>query len=131
MKTLIPALAAASLALASSFGFAQGTPGYGPGPGGWHQASRGDMRERMRGAYEACKDNPDRRACMTDQFCAKSPDPAACQARAKERAQFRQQRLEQRQKMHEACNGKRGDDLSTCLREQRPAFGPRGPRSKG
>src|SRR3972149_1234010 len=92
MKTLIPALAAASLALASSFAFAQGTPGYGPGmggqgmgpgggygpgPGAGHQASRGEMRERMRGAYEACKDNPDRRACMTDQYCAKSPDPAS------------------------------------------------------
>lgn len=146
MKSLIPALAAASLAVASSFAFAQGTPGYdpgmsgqgmgpgggyGPGHGAWHQASRGEMRERMRGAYEACKDNPDRRACMTDQYCAKSPDPAKCQTQAKERAQFWQQRLEQRQKMHEACTGKRGDDLSKCLDEQHQHFGPRGPRSKG
>lgn len=133
MKTLIPALAAASLALASSFAFAQGTPGYGPGMGGqgmgpgggygpghgaWHQANRGPMREQMRGAYEACKDNPDRRACMTDQYCAKSPDPAKCQTQAKERAQFWQQRLEQRQKMHEACTGKRGEVLTKCMGDQ-------------
>ena len=31
---------------------------------------------------------------------------------------FRKVRLEQRQKAHEACNAKRGDELVKCLREQ-------------
>lgn len=124
MKTLIPTLAAVSLALAASFAVAQGTPGYGPGMGSQgmgEQARRGGMREQMRGAYEACKDNPDRRACMSEQFCAKSPDPAKCQAQAKERTKFAYQRQDQRQMMHEACNGKRGEDLSKCLQDQHQA----------
>jgi len=128
MKTLIPTLAAATLALAASFAFAQGTPGYGPGMGGQGmgpgmqgQAGRGDSHEQMKAAYAACKDKPDRRACMTEQYCAKSPDPAKCQAQAKERAQHGQQRLEQRQKLHEACNGKRGEDLTKCMQGQQQA----------
>ena len=128
MKTLIPALAAASFALAVTFAFAQGTPGYGPGMGGQGmgpgmqgQAGRGEMHEKMKVAYEACKDKPDRRACMTEQYCAKSPDPAKCQAQAKEHAQHRQQRLEQRQKLHETCNGKRGEDLTKCMQTQHQA----------
>lgn len=151
MKTLIPAVAAATLALAATFAFAQGTPGYGPGvgggpgmgpgggygqgmgPGGGYgpggggpgrgMADRGEWREHMRAAYEACKSKPDLRGCMTEQVCAKSADPAQCQARAKERAKFAQQRLDEQQKIHEACNGKRGDDLVKCLGEQREKFG--------
>jgi Spy/CpxP family protein refolding chaperone len=134
MKRLIPTLAAASFAVFASFAFAQGTPGYGPGmggqgmgPGGMQgpgmqgQAGRGEMREKMRAAYEACKDKPDQRACMTEQYCAKSPDPAKCQAQAKEHAQLGQKRLEERQKMAEACNGKRGDDLTKCVQTQHQA----------
>ena len=137
MNRLIPTLAAASFALAATFAFAQGTPGYGPG-GGYgpglggqgmggqgmgmrDQAGRGDMREKMRAAYEACKDKPDQRACMAEQYCAKSPDPAKCQAQAKERAQYGQQRLEERQKQHEACNGKRGEELTKCMQTQHQA----------
>jgi hypothetical protein len=140
MKALIPTLAAVSLALAASFAVAQGTPGsgpgmgYGPGMGSQNmgrgggygpamgdQARRGEMHEQMRGAYEACKDKANRRACMTEQYCAKSPDPAKCQAQAKERTKFAHQRLEQRQMMHEACNGKRAEDLTKCLQDQRQA----------
>jgi Spy/CpxP family protein refolding chaperone len=128
MKALIPTLAAATLALAATFAFAQGTQGYGPGMGGQgmgpgmrDQANRGETREKMRAIYEACKDKPDRHACMTEQYCAKSPNPAECQAKAKEHAQYSQQRVEQRQKMHEACNGKRGEDLTKCMQGQMQA----------
>lgn len=132
MKTLIPALAAVSFALAATFAVAQGTPGHGPGTGGQgmgpgggygpgNQAGRGEMREQMRGAYEACKDKSDRRACMTEQYCAKSTDQAKCQAQAKEQQARFSQRLEQQQKMHEACNGKRGEDLTKCMGDQRLA----------
>jgi hypothetical protein len=126
MKRLIPTLAAATLAVAATFAFAQGGPGYGPGGGygpgaGMQGQGRGEHREQMRAAYESCKDKPDRQACMTEQFCAKATDKAKCQVQAKERAQYGQQRLEQRQKMHEACNGKRGADLTTCMQGQQQA----------
>ena len=127
MKTLIPTMAAAALALAATFAFAQGTPGYGPGMGGQGMrpgggpGMQGEGREQMKAAYEACKDKPDRRACMTEQYCAKSADPAKCRTQAKEREQHGQQRLEQRQKMHEACNGKRGEDLTKCMQGQHQA----------
>ena len=140
MKRLIPTLAAATLAIAASFAFAQGTPGYGPGMGGQGMGGqgmgpgggygpgagmqgqgRGEHREQMRAAYESCKDKPDRQACMSEQFCANAADKAKCQAQAKERAQYGQQRLEQRQKMHEACNAKRGEELTTCMQGQRHA----------
>ena len=125
MKTLIPALAAASLALAATFAIAQGTPGYGPGMGGQGMGpGMGDPahREQMRAAYEACKDKPDRHACMTEQYCAKSPDPAKCQAQAKERQARLGQRMERQQKLHEACNAKRGEDLAKCMRDQHLAL---------
>jgi hypothetical protein len=110
MNRFTTAAAAVSLALCSSFAMAQMQPG---GP------DRVQMRENMKAAYEACKDQPNRRACMTDRFCAKSQDPAKCQARAKEHGQRMQKHAEERQKMHEACNGKRGDDLANCIKAQR------------
>ena len=110
MNRLIPAVAAAVFCLATAMSYAQ-------------DAGKGPMRENMKAAHEACKDKPDRRACMTERFCAKSQDPGKCQARAKERGQHMQQRAEQRQKMHEACNGKRGDELVKCLHEQREKLG--------
>ena len=141
MKRLIPTLAAASFALAASFAFAQGGPGYGPGGGGYGPGmggqgmgpgggygpgagmqGRGVHREEMRAAYESCKDKPDHQACMSEQFCAKATDKAACQAQAIERQAYMTQRVEQRQKMHEACNGKRGDELTSCLITQRQAL---------
>src|SRR5574341_694880 len=95
MKRLIPAVAAGTLALAAAFAFAQGTPGSGPGMGGGQGMGpgmmgqgagmggpgfRGQHREAMRAAYEACKGNADVRACMSEQVCAKAQDPAKCQA---------------------------------------------------
>jgi hypothetical protein len=132
MKRLIPTLAAATLAFAASFAFAQGGPGSGPGmsgqgmgPGGGNgpgPGMQGQGREQMRAAYEACKDKPDRRACMTEQYCAKSADKAKCQAQAKEHQARMSQHLEQQQKMHEACNGKRGEDLTKCMQGQHQAL---------
>jgi len=121
MKRLIPNLAAATLACAATFAVAHDEQGQG----------RGAHREQMRAAYEACKDKPDRQACMSEQFCAKAADKARCEAQAKERAQLRQRRLEERQKAHEACNGKRGEELGKCLGEQRQTFGRRAPQSRG
>ena len=128
MNRFVPALAAACFSLAATFAFAQGAPGYGPGMGGQgmgpggmqgQQQGRGERHEQMRAIYDACKDKPDQRACMTEQYCANSADKAKCQAQAKERAQLGQQRLEERQKMHEACTGKRGDELTKCVQTQR------------
>ena len=113
MNRLVTTLATASLALAASFAQAQMTPG---SPGMSHR------HEGMRAAFEACKENPDRRACITQQICAKASDPAKCHASAKERMQHMQQRVEKRQQMHEACNGKRGDDLTNCIKGQRQKF---------
>lgn len=154
MKRFIPALAAATLAIAASFAFAQGGPGYGPGgmggpgygpgmggqgtgpgggqgtgPGGGYGPGQGmgrqgmnpEQREQMRAAYETCKDKPNRQACMSEQVCAKATDPAKCQAQAKERHGLMAKRMEERQAMHEACNGKRGDELTGCLQTQHQA----------
>ena len=145
MKPLIPTLAAGAFALVAAVAFAQapgGGPGYGPGAGPMGggrgitdcskaqdpaqceqrrtemQKRRGEMRDQMRSAYEACKDKDDRRACMTEQICSKAQDPAQCQSRAKERHARMGQRMDERQQMHEACTGKRGEELGKCLREQ-------------
>jgi hypothetical protein len=103
--------------LCSAFALQAQTPPKEPGKG-MHGEHRKAMREKMKAAHEACKDKADRKACMTEQFCAKAQDPAQCQAKAKERQGKHAQRMEERQKMHEACNGKRGDELQKCLGEQ-------------
>ena len=154
MNRLIPALAAACFSLAAATAMAQppsgdgkgpmGGPG-GGGPGGGHhrmkpcsqeaepakcEANRKERYERAKQAREACKDKPDRRGCMTEQYCAKEQDPAQCQARAKERHARSSQRLDQRQAAHEACTGKRGDELQTCLYAQRGTSRRGGPDKK-
>lgn len=45
------------------------------------------MRAARDEARKACegKQGPERRECMTKSVCAKAPDPARCEARAKER----------------------------------------------
>ena len=80
---------------------------------------REKMKEAYQAAREACKDNPDRRGCMTQQMCSRAPDPAKCQERSKERHAKMSQRMDQRQAAHEACTGKRGDELMKCLEAQR------------
>jgi len=113
MNRFTTAIAAVSLALASSFALAQMSQG-GPERGG----ERGRMHEGMRAAFEACKDKPDRRACVTEQVCSKASDPKRCFEHAKMRGEHMQKRAEDRQKMHEACNGKRGEDLANCMKTQ-------------
>ena len=112
MNRIATALAAVSFAFAATLAQAQT-----PSPA---KPDRGQMRESMKAAHEACKDKPDRRACMTEQYCAKSANPAECHAKAKERHAKMSQRMDERQKAHEACTGKRGDELSTCLRDKLP-----------
>ena len=105
MKRLIPAVAAAVFCLATAMSYAQ-------------DAGKGPMRENMKAAHEACKDKPDHRACMTESMCSKAPDPAKCQANAKERQAKKSKHMDERQAAAEACTGKRGDDLRKCYREQ-------------
>jgi Spy/CpxP family protein refolding chaperone len=153
MKRFLPALAAACFSLSASFAFAQapsGDAGKGPGMmgrGGEHhhmmkpcsqesdpakcEANRKAMRENMKAAHEACKDKADKRACMTDQYCAKSPNPSECQAKAKERHAKMSKRMDEHQKAAEACTGKRGDELQKCYREQREKSGHHRPGQKG
>ncbi len=138
MSRFAPAFAAACFSLAAVMAHAQTPPADGKGPGmmergGHHrmfkpcsqepdpakcEANRKQMRENMNAAREACKDKPDRHACMTESMCAKSPDPAKCQAGAKERHARMSKRMDERQALAEACNGRRGDELRKCYREQ-------------
>lgn len=95
----------ALLLSASSTLFAQtpGSPDGKEGPPGGHRAMRPcaqeanaaqcesrrkEFREHLAQAREACKGKAgsERGQCMTTQICAKAPDPAKCQERAKERA---------------------------------------------
>ena len=124
MNRLIPALAAACFVLAAAPSFAQ-TP-QGGGKPQMSEQQRHEMRAKMKAAHEACKDKPDKRACMMEQRCAKAPDPAKCQAEGKERMQQHTRRMDERQKAHEACTGKRGEELMKCLHEQKRQHKPEG-----
>jgi hypothetical protein len=117
MTFRIPALLGAALLTCSLALQAQtpATPAAGERKGPTPE-QRQQMKERMKTAHEACKDKPDRRACMSEQFCAKAADPAKCQAEGKQR---KHQHMEARQKAHEACTGKRGEELAGCLKDQR------------
>ncbi|MSQ88011.1 MAG: hypothetical protein EXR32_01885 [Betaproteobacteria bacterium] len=95
------------------------TPAGDPGKG----EARKEMRAKMKTAHEACKDHPDRHACMTESKCAKSSDPAKCQAQAKERHAKMRKHMDERQVAHEACTGKRGDELMKCLGAQHQKSG--------
>src|SRR5690348_9943503 len=132
MNRLIPALAAASFALLAGSALAQAPAG---GPMGGRmmmkpcsqeadpakcEAQRKEMREHMKAAREACKDSADRRACMTQHMCSKASDPAKCQERAQERHARMSRHMDERQAAHEACTGKRGDELMKCLGEHHP-----------
>ena len=91
------------------------TPAGDPGKSEAHK----EMRAKMKAMHEACKDHSDRHACMTESKCAKSPDPAKCQVQAKERQAKMRKHMDERQAGHEACTGKRGDELMKCLGAQR------------
>ena len=137
MNRLIPAVAAAVFCLAARMSYAQDA-NKGPGmmgPGGPHrgmmkpcsqepdpakcEANRKQMRENMKAAHEACKDKADRRACMTEQMCSKAQDRANCLANAKERHAKMSRHMDERQAAHEACTGKRGEELMKCLHDRR------------
>ena len=130
MNRLTNALAAASFAFLAGATLAQapagGEPGKRPTP-----EQREKMKEAYKAAHEACKDKPDHRACMTESMCSKAPDPAKCQANAKERQAKKSKHMDERQAAHEACTGKRGDALMTCLHEQREKSGRGRPDKKG
>jgi hypothetical protein len=72
----------------------------------------------MKGAHEACKAATDKRACMTENMCAKQADPAKCREGAKHRQAEHAKHMDQRQAIAEACTGKRGDDLKQCYRAE-------------
>lgn len=111
IRTRILTTIGAALLAGSFLAYAQAPAAGGDGKGG----DRHRMHEQMKGAHAACKDKTDRRACMREQMCAKAADPAKCQAEGKARMS---KRMDERQAMHEACNGKRGDELQKCLGEQ-------------
>jgi alkanesulfonate monooxygenase SsuD/methylene tetrahydromethanopterin reductase-like flavin-dependent oxidoreductase (luciferase family) len=119
MKPLLPTLLGAALLCGALAARAQAPAA----PSGEQRArptpeQREKMREAFKAAREACKDNPDRRACMAQQMCLKAPDPAKCQERAKERQARMMKRMDEHQAAAEACTGKRGDELMKCYREQ-------------
>jgi hypothetical protein len=133
MTRLISALAAASFALLAGPALSQTSGDSGKGPMGGHrmmkscsqeadpakcEAQRKEMREHMKAAREACKDSADKRGCMTQQMCSKASDPAKCQERAKERHVRMSKHMDERQAAHEACTGKRGEELMKCLGDQ-------------
>jgi len=147
MNRLIPALAAACFSLSSLNALAQAPAGdAGKGPmGGTHhrmkscsqeadpakcEADRKEKRARVAAAREACKDKPDRRGCMSEQYCAKSQDPATCQAQTREYHARMSKRMDERQAAHEACTGKRGEELQTCLHAQHKKSGRGGAAPK-
>ena len=119
----LPTLIAACLLAASTVTFAQSTP---PDAGKGHQKMQFDCskakdpkrcEERQasaKAARKACesKKGAEHEACMRTEFCAKSPDPKQCEARAKEK----QARGD---KVREACKDKKGDEYRACVREQR------------
>ncbi len=69
-------------------------------------------------AAKACESQKgaEHRACMQKQMCAQAQDPAKCEAGVKARAEKRNSR---RAEIREACKGKEGDALKSCIREQR------------
>jgi hypothetical protein len=71
------------------------------------------MHAKASKACEASKDKgAEHRDCMRREMCAQTKDPAKCEAQAKER-------MARRDKTREACKGKEGEALRSCIREQR------------
>ena len=116
MNRLITTLAAACFTLSAAAAFAQAPSG--ESRRNMTPEQREQMKANYKAAHEACKSSPDRRACMTQAMCSKSPDPAKCQSEQKERHSRMGGRMDRMQEMAEACNGKRGEELRKCYREQ-------------
>jgi hypothetical protein len=132
------AIFGAALLAASTLVYAQ-APG-GGAPTEAQKKERQERREKMKAAHQdamkACegKKGDERHKCMTSNMCAKAPNPQACQerhAKMKERHAQRcaddpakceaqkKERMAKREKMREACKGKEGEALKSCIREQR------------
>jgi hypothetical protein len=79
---------------------------------------RAKLRDAYKKAEEACKDKqgPDRRACMTDNICGQTKDPADCKVRAEKRGE---KRAEYRKEVQKACQGRKDDELRKCVRDER------------
>jgi hypothetical protein len=135
------AIFGAALLAASTLVFAQ-APG-GGAPTEAQKKERQERREKMKAAHQeavkACegKQGEERHKCMTTNMCAKAPNPKECEARAAKRhekmkerhakgcadakdpAKCEAERKARREKVREACKGKEGEALKTCIREQR------------
>ena len=119
MKSIATFLGAALLC--TSLGLqAQTTPP--PAGGAERKAPTPEQREKfradMKSAHEACKSATDKRACMTENVCAKQADPAKCKEMAAKRQAEHGKRMDQRQEIAEACTGKRGDALKQCYKAE-------------
>lgn len=79
------------------------------------------IRDAVTKAEESCKgkEGADRRACMRDQMCAQSKDPAHCRQRVEKHAEHRAKRAEHRREVMKACEGKKDDELRKCVRDER------------
>ena len=72
-----------------------------------------EMHAKASKACEASKDKAgEHRDCMRREMCAQTKDAAKCEAQAKEA-------MARREKVREACKGKQGEELRSCIKEQR------------
>jgi hypothetical protein len=112
MKSIL----AACLLAASTFAFAQAPSGDAAKPPRKErfdcsqakdpktcEERRAKMKAMHEKASKACegKQGDEHRACMSQQFCAQAKDPAQCQARLKDRADKRKQRMEDKKAQRE------------------------------
>jgi hypothetical protein len=76
-------------------------------------------REAFRKAAQVCRTEPpaDQRTCMARELCRDNKDPARCEERYFINA-------ERRDKVLEACKGKQGEVLRSCMREEYKKLGP-------
>ena len=136
LNRVVPALAAACFSLAAAVAGAQAPPRETQKPCAQTadpekcKAKRKELREKLKAA-QACKEKGDKRLCAAERYCAKAPDPAKCRTEARQRQEAADRRVDERQKEHEACSGKRGEPLQKCLSEQRQKARPVRPAAKG
>jgi hypothetical protein len=76
-------------------------------------------REQFREAARVCRYVPhaEQRACMAKELCRENRDPAKCEERYMINA-------ERRDKVLEACKGKQGEVLRSCMRAEYKKLGP-------
>jgi hypothetical protein len=76
-------------------------------------------REQFREAGRVCRYVPhaEQRACMARELCKENRDPARCEERYMINA-------ERRDKVLEACKGRQGEALRSCMRAEYKKLGP-------